>query len=448
MAHHLVTSADIPEGGERLEAGRLKKIRTICLAVAVGGGLLSAPALFGLFGQGVQGSFSFSWLYGFFFFATLAMGGCFWTLLHNVSNSGWGVSVRRVMENVGFVFPWMFIPMLPLLLPEVQKFLFEWMPKHREAAEYAAQYSESAKYGLHHGPKTDHLLYVKYWYLNLDFWYVRMIAYFPLLGFTIYLLRKLSVDQDSDPNPGTSRLKRARWHSCWGVPVFAVVLTFLAIDVVKTLDYKWFSTMWGVYVFAGSALNAMAVIILITIALRRMGYLKNVVGPEHDHLMGKLVFAFTVFWAYISFDQYFLYWYANITEETRYFILRNTAGWNYVSIVLVFGHFVAPFLLLIRQDLKRRNGYMIVIACYLLFMHMIDLYHMIMPERGPSVTKVLHPENPDSWSLWLNMSGVGDVVAFMTVGCFFVYILLRNLGSAALYPHRDPRILESANVHN
>ena len=91
---------------------------------------------------------------------------------------------------------------------------------------------------------------------------------------------------------------------------------------------------------------------------------------------------------------------------------------------------------------------MIVIACYLLFMHMIDLYHMIMPERGPSVTKVLHPDNPDSWSLWLNMSGVGDVVAFMTVGCFFVYILLRNLGSAALYPHRDPRILESANVHN
>ena len=448
MGHHLVTSAEIPVEGERLEVDRLKKIRGICLIVAASGGVVSAPALLGWMGDGVQGSFSFSWLYGFFFFTTIAMGGCFWTLLHNVSNSGWGVSVRRVMENVGFVFPWMFIPMLPLLLPEVQKFLFEWMPKHREAAEYAAKYGESAKYGLHHGPKADHLLYVKYWYLNLDFWYVRMLAYFPMLGFTIYFLRKLSVDQDNDPNPGTSRLKRARWHSCWGVPVFAVVLTFLAIDVVKTLDYKWFSTMWGVYVFAGSALNGMAVIIIVTIVLRRMGYLKTVVGPEHDHLMGKLVFAFTVFWAYISFDQYFLYWYANITEETRYFILRNTAGWNYVSIVLVFGHFVAPFLLLIRQDLKRRNGYMIVMACYLLFMHMIDLYHMIIPERGPSVTKVLYPKSPDSWSLWLNMSTLGDILAFVTVGCFFVYVLLRNLSSVALYPHRDPRILESANVHN
>jgi len=403
------------------------------------------PALFGWFGDGVQGSYSFSWLYGFFFFTTLAMGGCFWTLLHNVSNSGWGVSVRRVMENVGYVFPWMFIPMLPLLLPEVQTYLYEWMDKHRLAKEAGGG---STSYGLHHGPTADHLLHVKYWYLNLEFWYVRMLCYFPLLGFVIYFLRKLSVDQDTDPTPGTSRLKRARFHSCWGVPVLAVVLTFLAIDVVKTLDYKWFSTMWGVYVFAGSALNAMAVIILVTIALRRMGYLKNVVGPEHDHLMGKLIFAFTVFWAYISFDQYFLYWYANITEETRYFILRNTAGWNYVSIVLVFGHFVAPFLLLIRQDLKRRNGYMIVMACYLLFMHMIDLYHMIIPERGPSVTKVLHPHSPDSWALWLNGSIVGDVVAFVTVGCFFVYILLRNIGSVALYPHRDPRILESANVHN
>ncbi|MBB22703.1 MAG: hypothetical protein CMN04_07455 [Roseibacillus sp.] len=445
MAHHLVTSADIPVEGERLEVDRLKKIRRTCLAVSVAGGVLSVPALLGWFGGGLQGSYSFSWLYGFFFFATIAMGGCFWTLLHNVSNSGWGVSVRRVMENVGYVFPWMFIPMLPFLLPEVQTYLYEWMDKHRLAKEAGGG---STSYGLHHGPTADHLLHVKYWYLNLEFWYVRMLCYFPLLGFVIYFLRKLSVDQDTDPTPGTSRLKRARFHSCWGVPVLAVVLTFLAIDVVKTLDYKWFSTMWGVYVFAGSALSAMAVIILVTIALRRMGYLKNVVGPEHDHLMGKLIFAFTVFWAYISFDQYFLYWYANITEETRYFILRNTSGWNYVSIVLVFGHFVVPFLLLIRQDLKRRNGYMIVMACYLLFMHMIDLYHMIIPERGPSVTKVLHPHSPDSWALWLNGSIVGDVVAFVTVGCFFVYILLRNIGSVALYPHRDPRILESANVHN
>ena len=445
MAHELVTSADIPVDGEKLAVDKVSRIRVICLVVAIVGAVVSVPALLGVFGRGVQGSYSFSWLYGFFFFTTLALGGCFWPLLHNVTNSGWGVSVRRVMENVGYVFPWMLIPVLPILLfPQVQEFLYEWMEKHRMAKDVAG----SVKDGLHHGETADHLLSSKYWYLNLSFWYFRVIAYFAVLGFVIHFLRKLSIDQDNDPEPGTSRLLRARFHSCWGVPVFAVVLTFLAIDLVKGIDYKWFSTMWGVYVFAGSALNAMAVIILVTIALRGMGYFRNVVGPEHDHLMGKLAFAFTVFWAYISFDQYFLYWYANITEETRYFVLRNTGGWNYVSIILVFGHFAAPFLLLIRQDLKRRNGYMVVVAGYLLFMHMIDVYHMIIPERGPSVTKILNPENPEKWQLWLNGSFMGDVIAFVTIGCFFLFVLLRNIGSAALYPHRDPRILESANVHN
>ena len=196
---------------------------------------------------------------------------------------------------------------------------------------------------LHH---TDHLLYLTHWFLNLPFWYFRFIAYFALLGFIICRLRKLSIDQDTDPNPDTARLLRSRRAACWGIPCFAVVLPFLSVDLVKTLDYKWFSTMWGVYVFAGSALNSMAVIILVTIALRRMGYLRNVVGPEHDHLMGKLAFAFTVFWAYISFDQYFLIWYANLPEATGFFKDRGGPGWLTASLMLVICHFAIPFFLI------------------------------------------------------------------------------------------------------
>ena len=438
MAHELVTSADIPVDGERLNADKIQRMRMICGGIMVAGMAISFPVMIlGIWvSDTAQGSYVFSWLYAFFFFTTLSLGGCFWTLLHNATNSGWGISVRRVMENVGFVFPFMIVFAIPFLFEPVQKYLYEWMAGHRAVPE-----GVGVKEHLHH---TDHLLYLKHWFLNLPFWYFRFFAYFALLGFIIYRLRKLSIDQDTDPNPDTARLLRSRRAACWGIPCFAVVLTFLSVDLVKALDYKWFSTMWGVYVFAGSALNSMAVIILVTIALRRMGYLRNVVGPEHDHLMGKLAFAFTVFWAYISFDQYFLIWYANITEETRYYILRNTGWWNAVSLVLVFGHFGAPFLLLIRQDLKRRNGYMIFVACYLLVMHMFDVYHMIIPERGPSVGMVVDQE-PE---LWLNGSFFGDVIAFVIVGSGFLFFLLRNLSSAALYPHRDPRILESANVHN
>lgn len=441
---HFVTTADLPVDGEHLAVDKIAKIRTICGAIAAVGGVASIAILgFQLGSDEFVGAYSFAWLYGFFFFLTISLGGCFWTLLHNLTNSGWGTSVRRVMENVGYVFPFMFLFAIPLLFPSVQQYLYEWMSDHRKLGE--GFFGSGAYEKLHHSADPHHhLVAAKHWYLNIPFWYARFFLYFGALGFVIWRLRKWSIEQDTDPNPGTERLFKARRASAWGIPVLAVVLTFAAIDWVKGLDYAWFSTMWGVYVFAGSALNSMALIILTTVLLRRQGYLKNVVGPEHDHLMGKLAFAFTVFWAYISFSQFFLIWYANITEETRYFLLRNTENWNILSVILVFGHFAVPFLLLIRQDLKRRNSYMIGVACYLLFMHMLDVYHMIIPERGPSVGSVVngHPE------LWMGGKWILDLIAFGIVGCGFMFFFLRNLTSAALYPHRDPRILESANVHN
>ena len=226
--------------------------------------------------------------------------------------------------------------------------------------------------------------------------------------------------------------------------IFGVTLTFLALDFVMALDYSWFSTMFGVYVFAGSALNSMAVLILTGIFLQKMGYLKNVVTQEHYHIMGKLCFAFTVFWAYVSFSQFFLIWYANITEETRYFLLRNTENWTLLSLDLVFMHFGLPFLALLRSDVKKSSKFMTIFCFYILFMHVLDVYHMVIPERGPSVGLVIdhHPQ------LWISGSWLGDILALVFVVSAFLFIYLRNLTSVALYPHRDPRILESANLHN
>lgn len=444
MGHH-VTSKDIPAAGEHLDRSKVAGIMRICLGIAVVGTI--ASYLFLLFSDSENrwaGSFAYSWLFAFFYFLTIAMGGCFWTLLHNVSNSGWGTSVRRTMENVGFVFPFMIVFAIPLLFPQVQHWLYEWMNTHREVSGGLTG-EETLKGELHH---KDHLLATKFFYLNQPMWYLRFFLFFGALGFTIWLQRKWSIEQDTDPVPTTKRLFRLRYHASWGIPIVAVTITFAAIDWVMGLDYKWFSTMFGVYVFAGSALNSMAVIILVTIFLRRKGYLKNVVGPEHDHIMGKLCFAFTIFWAYVSFSQFFLIWYANITEETSYFLLRNTGHWNTVSIGLVALHFFAPFLMLLRSDLKKKNGFMIFMACYLLVLHMLDVYHMIMPERGPSVTSILDGGN--AAKLWIDVPAawLTDILAFVVVGSGFLFLLLRNITSASLYPNRDPRILESANLHN
>ncbi len=450
---HIVTSQDIPVDGEFLEKGKVAKVKAIAGLVAVVG--LIASCIFFLINfekgsalQQAQYSFAYSWLYGFFFCATISMGGCFWPMLHNLSNSGWGTSVRRVMENLGFVFPFMVVFAIPFLFPNVQTALWEWMGVHAEARKAADislyQFWGSGELAGKLTELHEALLAAKTWYLNQFAWYVRFAFYFLALGYAIYRTRKYSVDQDNDENPTTKNLFAARGAAARYIPIVGISITFMAIDLVMALDYKWFSTMWGVYVFAGCVLNSMAVIMLTTILLRRAGYMKKVVGSEHDHVMGKLTFAFTVFWAYITFSQFFLYWYADVTEETSYFILRNTEHWNTFSIGLVLFHFGLPFILLLNQGWKKNHRFMIAILSYTLCMHAFDVYHMIIPERGPSLGLILNNEAqltvPHAW--W------GDLIALVIVVSGFLFFYLRNLTSVALYPHRDPRILESANLHN
>ncbi|GAA5483022.1 hypothetical protein [Haloferula sargassicola] len=455
MASHYVTSADVPVQGERLSSPTVSKIKMISGATSV---VLTLVSLFLLFGpnDGWSACYSYSWLFAVFFFFTLAVGGVFWTLLHNVSNSGWGTSVRRVMENLGSVYPWLFIFVLPLGCPEVQKWLYEWMNIHREGLAHegvgafdgflAGFYgSDSLKTWLnenHHG-----LLANKLWYMNLFAWYVRFAFYFIGLSLVIRGLRRLSVAQDSDPNPGTSRLFRARFHSTYTLIIFAITITFAGFDWLMGLSYTWFSTMWGVYLFAGAALNSMAVIIITCALLQRAGYMKRVVTPEHYHIKGKLLLAFTIFWAYISFSQFFLIWYANITEETEYFLIRNTEGWNTGMIALVFLHFVVPFVVLLQAWLKKKPVALAAVAVYTLAMHVLDHYLITIPERSVSLMNLL-PEQFGHVTTTVPGAFWGDILAFVTVGSGFLFFYLRALGQNNLYPNQDPRILESANVSN
>ena len=453
MAHHCVTSADIPVDGERIASSKLESIKRIAGGAAVLLGLISAYLLF-FAPDKVAGSFAYSWLFAFFFFFTLAVGGCFWTLLHNVSNSGWGTSVRRVMENLGSVFPWMAIFAIPLALPDVQKWLYEWMNIHRASGGEVFEENIKSLFGFYgtksmgHALEEGHqaLLVNKQWYMNQVAWYARFAFYFVGLGLVIRGLRKLSTAQDTDPNPGTKNLFRARFHSTYTLIIFAITITFAGIDLLQGMKFDWFSTMWGVYLFAGAALNSMAVIIITATLMQKGGYLKRVVGPEHYHIMGKLLLAFTIFWAYISFSQYFLIWYANITEETSWYLIRNTGGWNTASVVLVFGHFVVPFVVLLQAWLKKNPKLLSIVCAYTLVMHILDHYIIVIPERSVSLMNML----PEYKNVTTSIPGAfwGDILAFLTVGSGFVFFYLRALTQTATYPHRDPRILESANVSN
>lgn len=429
MSHHHVSFKDLPEGGEKFEVAKASKL--VGTLGAIGGLGLLGSAYFAFFaGAESSASFAYSWLFAIFVCFTMVAGGCFWILLHNASNSGWGVVVRRLFENLGFMVVFLFIFAIPLLFPGVQTHLWEWMNHQRAAGTF-----EGLEEAVKHNPHL-HTLAEKYGYLNISFWYVRFFLYFIILGGMAWKLRSEYLAQEKDGS--MKHTIRARQWSCVLLFPFALTITFAAVDWVMGLDYNWFSTMWGVYIFAGSAWSSMALMLLIVSYLRSIGYLKQVVSEEHYHLMGKLLFTFTVFWAYIAFSQYFLIWYANIPEETRWYLVRNTESWRWVSIFIVVGHFIAPFVLLLSQPRKKNIKVTCAIAVWVLLMHIIDLYWNIIPERGPSLGK----------GVWIDGAWIGDIFALCAVFGSLGFLYFRQLGANSLYAWRDPRLMESVNVRN
>jgi len=351
--------------------------------------------------------FAFSYLFGFYFFFTICMGGLFWILVHHGVDAEWSTVVRRQLENMASLLLVLGILFIPLFF--VREELWKWMKM---------------------APGEDALLDGKSAYLNQPFFWARCIFYFGFFAVASYLLKRNSVRQDADGDPKYTVMNRRVTFA--SLPLFAVAVSFAAFDYLMGLDFHWFSTMWGVYIFAGTALSSMCVLVLIITALRNAGYLKNVVTLEHYHIMGKLMFAFTVFWAYISFSQYMLIWYANIPEETVWFLQRNTESWWYLNIALVIGHFFVPFLLLLPQSNKRRPAFLCVMAVWILMMHFLDLYIMVLP--------VLHRTGVSVHFM--------DFLCPLAIGCILAAVFIKRLGDSSLFPSKDPRIEPSVQLKN
>ena len=343
--------------------------------------------------------FAYSWLFAFIYFFTICVGCLFWTMVHHATDAEWSVVVRRLMENVAGLIPFVFIAFIPLLLNAST--LWKWW---------------SIPVG------ADELLDGKRAYLNHTFFYARVLIYFVGLSGLAILFKHHSTKQDGDAHPQhTITMRRLSFA---GIPLFAVSLTFGAFDWLMGLDYKWFSTMWGVYIFAGAAGSAMSLLVLILTWLRVRGYYKHSITHEHYHIMGKLMLAFVVFWAYIGFSQYMLIWYANIPEETSYFIRRNIGSWNTMSLILVICRFFVPFLALLFQSTKKAPRTLCIVAGWILCMQLLDMYIIVMP--------MLHKEGFSP--------SLTDLGAILAIGSPLAFLFIKRLGKHSLIPVGDPRI--------
>lgn len=347
--------------------------------------------------------FFHSYLNAFIFWFSIAMGSLFFVMLHHLVAARWSVTLRRLAENVMMQTPLMLLFFLPLLLGLHD--LFHWT--HHEAVE------------------ADLILQKKAPYLNITFFVVRAAVFFGVWVAISVLLFKASLKQDLNPEEAIT--KRMRVISAFGIIAYAFTFSFASFDWLMSLDAHWYSTIFGVYIFSGSLVAIISFLVIVLFFLRRQGILRNMVTTEHFHDLGKLLFAFTVFWAYIAFSQYFLIWYANIPEETIWFRNRWVGSWKEVSLLLVMGHFVFPFFIMITRSAKRKAALLTVMAFWMLFMHWVDLYWVIMPG--------LYEEGFDlSWF---------DLTAFIGTGGIFVWFLLKRIAAHPVIPVKDPQLKAS-----
>lgn len=375
------------------------------IALIVGGTGLVLSAL-GLFVDAKQ--FYYSYLAAFVFWTTIGLGGLFFTMLHHLTGATWSVVLRRFSESIMVALPVLVIFFLPII-PGLHD-LYHWT--HEEAVA------------------ADHILQGKSPWLNVPFFLIRVLVYFGIWFLMARTLRGYSLKQDEGNR--TDLPDKMRKFSAPGMLLFALTLTYAAFDWLMSLNPHWYSTIFGVYVFTGSLLSGLAFILLSALYLRGKGVLENAITIEHYHDLGKLLFAFTVFWAYISFSQYMLIWYGNIPEETEFFLQRWEGSWKVISLVIVFGHFALPFLILATRAAKRNLKLMRVMGIWFLVIHWIDIHWVVMP--------TLHEEGfSPSWM---------DLTTIVGIGGLFVWFFWKQFAQHATVPFKDPKLEKSIQFTN
>jgi len=269
-------------------------------------------------------------------------------------------------------------------------------------------------------------------WLNPTFFSIRLILYFGIWSAMAWFY--FSTSRRQDEVGGTTDTLLMERRSPPLAFVFALTLTFAAFDLLMSLNPHWYSTIFGVYYFAGCAVGGFATSLLVWLVLSRIGKMPARLSEAHFRDLGRLLFAFIFFWGYIAFSQYMLLWYANIPETTGWWAVRGASladgyrsSWGYVLVLLLFGHFIVPFLGIMSRHVKDHQRAMMGWSIFVLVMHYVDLYWLVMPEFRPSVA-----------------FGLPEIGSLMLVGGLYCIGATYFATQTALVPVGDPRIAASA----
>ena len=348
----------------------------------------------------------FSYLVAFAYWTGLALGALVLLMIMHAFKAKWVTVLRRAIETIPLVLPLMALLFLPIVVGI--KHLYIWVEPPADLGR------EALKLLAHKQP-----------YLNVTAFVVRTVIYFALCIFLSQRLYGWSTKQDKTGEINLTR--RQRSLAAGGLPFIALAFSFAAFDWLMSLNPLWFSTIFGVYYFAGSFVSVLALLAVASDLSRGKDLFGNVLSAEHTHNIGKLMLAFTCFWAYIGFSQLLLIWIANLPEEVPFFIVRFKAEWAWVGVFLIVGHFFLPFGALLSRSLKRDRRRLAAVGVWILLVHYLDLYWLVMP--------TLHPEGFSMhWT---------SITAFLGIGLLAVAFVMWRARGQFTVPVRDPYLGDS-----
>jgi hypothetical protein len=352
---------------------------------------------------------SYNYLIAYAFMISIGVGSLFLIALEYIVGAVWSVPIRRVVEFFAATIPFLAILVIPLLLNMHE--LFHW--SHADAVA------------------EDEILQGKAPYLNVSFFIIRVFVLIGIWSLFYFFFIRNSKKQDITKDQNLTRINIKL--SAVFIPIFAISISISAIDWLMSVEPHWFSTIFGVYFFSGTVIAALAAVTLATVLLKENGYLHPRITNDHLYSLGGLMFAFVNFWGYIAFSQFMLIWYADLSEESFWFIQKWNDNWAVFSIGLIIIHFVVPYAALLSQPSKMNPKRLKFIAVWLLFAHLFDLFWLVMPEM-PALA------NGYSFS-WI------DFVFPVAVVGLVILIFNMKAKKENLLPVGDPKLKRGLDFH-
>jgi hypothetical protein len=359
-----------------------------------------------------------SWLFSFMFWLGLTTGSLTLLMLQYVSGGNWGRLGRRIWEAAAGNWWLMFLFWIPLAVGMKQ--LFSWARVPHDPASLAT-------FMAHYGPDKIH------YYLNTPFFLVRGVIYFAGWGILYFLLKRWSIRQEAGTTT-PAQFVFIQNLSGFGIVFYAVTITFASIDWTMSLYPEWWSTVWGMLFMVGQVLSAFCFTIWLFTRLSAVEPISRIFKIDYLHDFGKLMFAFVVLWAYLSFSQWLIIWSGNMLSEIRWYIMRLQNGWQYFGTILIFVHFVFPFALLLSRNTKRSRRRIVAISLLVMFMRMVDLFWLTAPNFYAGIGAGLNNFGP--------MDAAMYVICPIAMGGIWLFFFFLRLSKRSLMPVNDPGFVE------